>query len=213
MSDVEPPQAAVRAQPKVRQHGTQNAYGGRSASALPVSTSAAAVRPEPVPSRGFEAFYTSTYPKVFRAMVTLVRDRHLAEDFANEAFARSYESWARINNPTGYVFRVAYNLVSRWRRRNAREIVGNALELLGLRTSRLDHAMADAVATDVDLVRALNRLPRRLREVVVIAIYAECTDAEVADVLGITPGAAKKARQRARAALTKLLGASKEDAR
>jgi RNA polymerase sigma-70 factor (ECF subfamily) len=73
---------------------------------------------EAIPS--FEAFYEETFRRLFTALALVTRDRSEAEEIAQDAFLRVYERWERVgslDDPTGYVFRVAMNVLrSRYRR-------------------------------------------------------------------------------------------------
>ena len=74
-------------------------------------------RPKPV--LDFDTFFHTEYQRLFQTMYLLVRDRAQAEDFAQEAMARTYERWRRIRDPAGYAYRTAFNLRRSWLRRLA----------------------------------------------------------------------------------------------
>ena len=56
-------------------------------------------RPKPV--LDFDTFFHTEYQRLFQTMYLLVRDRVQAEDFAQEAMARTYERWRRIRELAG----------------------------------------------------------------------------------------------------------------
>ena len=63
-------------------------------------------------------------------------------------------------------------------------------------------ATSDATSTErLDLQRALAKLPRRQREVVVLRYLADRPEAEVAALLGCSPGTVKQHASRGLAAL------------
>jgi RNA polymerase sigma factor (sigma-70 family) len=78
-------------------------------------------------------------------------------------------------------------------------------------------AGADHAAYDVErrgtLLDALRGLPRRQREVLALRYYLDLSEAEIADVLGISRGAVKSHASRGAAALRAVLGPSLEETR
>lgn len=77
------------------------------------------------------------------------------------------------------------------------------------RPDDIEAAEADVVRRDdqrrvVDAVRAL---PRRQRDCVVLRFYADLSDREIAEAVGISPGSVKTHLHRARAALATSLEA------
>lgn len=63
----------------------------------------------------------------------------------------------------------------------------------------------DSVAIDVDLHRALRRLPRRQRDVVLLRYFADLTEQEIAAELGLAPGTVKSHASRGLHALRNML--------
>lgn len=149
----------------------------------------------------FTAWYAETAPAVLRTVVAMTGDRDLAQDLTAEAFATALRRWdhlqAEVNSPDDWVFRVAINLVRRhWRRRAVRGRVP-----FGARPG----ATGEAAMPDVDLWRAVARLPRRQREVIVLRYLADMTEPAIARTLDLTPGAVSANLNKARTALRSLL--------
>jgi RNA polymerase sigma factor (sigma-70 family) len=72
---------------------------------------------EPLP---FETFFESERPRLFATLVLIANDRSVAEDLMQEAFARVWERWDRVQahpDASGYLYRTALNLVRHRRRR------------------------------------------------------------------------------------------------
>jgi RNA polymerase sigma-70 factor (ECF subfamily) len=60
----------------------------------------------------FERFYTNEAKAVFTAVYLMCRDRQLAEDATQEAFARAFERWDRLERQpwaAGWVMTTALN--------------------------------------------------------------------------------------------------------
>jgi RNA polymerase sigma-70 factor, ECF subfamily len=118
-------------------------------------------RATPVP---FEDFYLDHYRNVYAAMWLVTRDRHEAEEIAQDAFLRILERWDRVaemEDPTGYLFRTATNV---WRSRGRRSALTlrRAIRMTPPR-DELEHVEARA-----DVVRVLGRLTPRQRAAIVL---------------------------------------------
>ena len=73
-----------------------------------------------VPS--FEAFFEVRSDRLLRLLSVITGSRAEAEDLAQEAFTRVFERWevvARMDDPTGYLYRASINLFRSQRRRAA----------------------------------------------------------------------------------------------
>ena len=152
-------------------------------------TAIAAPRVTREPAPDFAVFYADHYARVARYCFRLVRDEELARDLAQEAFARLYTRWLGLRAPDAYLFHVATNLArTAWSRR-ARE--SEALE-----------ASAPAERTDHrHLHLAVERLPRRYRELVLLYYFADLPIAAVAAAVRRPEGTVKRQLAEARQAL------------
>ncbi len=151
----------------------------------------------------FAEFYRGSYPRIVGQLFVLTHDLHGAEDLAQEAFARASVRWRRLwsyGAPEAWVRRVAFNLAADQRRRGLRR--ARALARLGPPPQLL---ALDAVPVEVDLARALARLPLRLRQVLVLHYVAELPVEEIAGQLRVPQGTVKSRLARGRAALAKHL--------
>jgi RNA polymerase sigma-70 factor (sigma-E family) len=122
-----------------------------------------------------------------------------AEDLLQAALAKTYLAWRRIEDRgalDGYVRRAMVNThISWWRRRRLEEFPTDDLPDQAVP----DHA-ADSELHD-SLSRALRRLPERMRAAVVLRYYEDMSEAEIAGVLGVSPGTVKSTVSRAVAKL------------
>ena len=150
------------------------------------------------PPEQFPDFVRGASPQLLHTAWLLTGDRHRAEDLVQTALVRTYAAWGRVRSEdaTAYARRVLVNAhTDWWRRRPWRERPLDELpELTGPdETGRL---------ADRDLlVRALDRLGRRERLVVVLRYYADLDIGTVAELLGVTPGTVKSTASRALAKL------------
>jgi RNA polymerase sigma-70 factor (sigma-E family) len=141
----------------------------------------------------FEEAYPELFRLAYRVSFRVLGDRGDAEDVAQEALARTHLRWTRLRDrPEGWVVTVATNLaIDRHRRRRRSTSLGT--ETLTL---------VDVHQTErIDLARALRRLPRRQRQVVVLRYLADWSEADVAAALGVSTGSVKSHASRGLAAL------------
>jgi RNA polymerase sigma-70 factor (sigma-E family) len=122
-----------------------------------------------------------------------------AEDLVQSALAKTYLAWDRIADRgalDGYVRRAIVNThISWWRRRRLQEYPTDELP---------DQAVADhAINSDLQetLRQAVDRLPPRMRAAIMLRYYDDMTEAEVAEVLGVSLGTVKSTVARAVAKL------------
>jgi RNA polymerase sigma-70 factor (sigma-E family) len=142
----------------------------------------------------FDDFVASRSAALIRTAYLLTGDWHLAEDLLQTALMRCYGHWSRIEAPESYVRRAMVMTVTGWRRRR----------WLGeVPTGDLPHDpdQADDLDLRTDVLRLLAELGPRQRAVVVLRYYEDLSEAEVADLLGITVGTVKSQAARALARL------------
>jgi len=149
----------------------------------------------------FEEFAATRMPGVLRFAAVLTGDLADAEDLAQEVLTRAYSRWDRIgglDRPDLYVRKMILNEYLSWRRRSARQIpVGaGALEPA---SAVSDHAQ-QYIEREA-LLAELGKLSRRQRAVLVLRYYEDRGDAEIAELLGCSPGTVRSHASRALAAL------------
>ena len=139
----------------------------------------------------FEDFVVSTTPRLFRTAWAITSDYQLAEDALQASYEAAYSKWrhvCRAEKPEAYVRRMVVNQVLGWRRRAwwSERASDSLSETLPGRSHE------DAVV-DTDLVwRSLRQLPVRQRAIVVLRYYEQLSEAEIADILSIRPGLARR---------------------
>ncbi len=139
---------------------------------------------------GIETFLAERGSDLLRAAWVLTGDSHHAEDLVQTALAKSLGAYPRLANDykfEAYLRTTMYRTyVSWWRRRSWRS---------EFPTEHLPESVADGDATAelrLDVVRALEGLPRMQRAVVTLRYLEDRSVAEVAETLGISDGAVKK---------------------
>lgn len=147
---------------------------------------------------GFADFVRAASPRLLTSAWMLCGDPHVAEELVQESLARVYVHWrrARADNPTAYARRVLVNLhTDRWRKRR-REVLTDIVP-------EADPSPGPQVALglDLDLAQALQALPRRERECVVLRHYLDLSEKDAAATLGVSTGTVKSSTSRGLAAL------------
>lgn len=152
--------------------------------------------------------YTAHYRGLVRLAALMLRDRSTAEEVVQDAFvglARHGRSLRDPDKALGYLRRSVVNGVRSAGRR--RTVAFRAAPVLAEPVGRPDATgeVVDRLAT----MAALARLPQRQREVLVLRYYAELSEAEIAQTLGISRGSVKQHAARGLAALRPVLGGTR----
>ncbi len=142
---------------------------------------------------GYDERFDDLAAIAYRVAYRMVGSREDARDLAQEAMARAYAHWRRASHhPEAWVARVTANLAIDLLRRKGRLQPG-------VPEPSADHGTR--VLERIELVRALQELPRRQRQVVVMRYLADLPEAEVARELGCSAGSVKQHASRGLAAL------------
>lgn len=158
-------------------------------------------------TRALAELFDRTAPEVWRVAGYLTRDRHLAEDAVQATFLAALEHalrWNRGQRVVPWLLGILANQVRSLRRQRdaspaaerfaARPAVDPAAEVEG--AERAEHVQA-----------ALARMPEKLRAVLERYLMHGEAPAEIADRLGLRPGATRMRLQRGLAHLRRLLPA------
>ncbi|MGH3329919.1 MAG: SigE family RNA polymerase sigma factor [Nocardioidaceae bacterium] len=148
----------------------------------------------------FEAYMAARQPSLLRTAYLLTGDRHSAEDLVQTALAKLYLSWDKVQRRElvdGYVRRIMVNENnSLWRRAwKRKEVATDEVPDHGHVMDRHDYGERSALW---DFVQTL---PRKQRAVIVLRYYEDLSEAEVADILGISVGTVKSQASRALASM------------
>jgi RNA polymerase sigma factor (sigma-70 family) len=150
----------------------------------------------------FDEAFPELFDAGYRVAFRLLGVREDATECAQEACARAFADWKKLSargDVTPWVVRVSSRLaIDHWRRtRRAR--------------SRVPGSEPNASIPDrVDLYRALDALPARQREVVVLRFLADLPEATVAGALGCSVSTVKTHAARGLAALRTVLDTEEE---
>ncbi|QMU74613.1 SigE family RNA polymerase sigma factor [Streptacidiphilus sp. PB12-B1b] len=148
---------------------------------------------------------TETYQAHYRSLLglaaLLLDDAASCEDVVQEAFIRVHAARRRVREPDKTLAYLRQTVVNLSRSTLRRRIMSLRL----LQKPMPDMASAEEGAYDAlerdQLLQAMRGLQRRQREVLVLRYFADMTEAQVADSLGISVGSVKAYGSRGLAAL------------
>jgi RNA polymerase sigma-70 factor (sigma-E family) len=146
----------------------------------------------------FERFVAAHGDRLLHTAYSLCGDWQHAEDLVQQALTTVARRWGAIgSNPLGYAYRcVVRSNIDRWR------VVNRRPEVL---LAPHDLAATGPPVTDTHddgaVLAALRALPARQRAIVVLRYLQDLSEADTADLLGISIGAVKSGASRALARL------------
>lgn len=145
----------------------------------------------------FAVFYAEHQASLFTALFFVTGNRADAAEVAQDAFLKLWERWdegQRLEDPTGYLFRIALN-GWRMRLRSARRAMTHRVA---------PNSVSDPFA-EIDLqdeVRSLlRRLAPRQRAALLLVDQYGYSSGEAAQIMGIRPSTVRALATQARAAL------------
>lgn len=167
----------------------------------------------------YDRLFDRHYQRVYNFALRLVGDRDQAEDIAQTAFIRAYESLGHLLDGQAflkYLYRIVINQVrDRARQRQRKPLIG-FLDLLSKRSAPEDppepvefadrsldpERLTAQKAKSEALTEAIARLPLEFREPLVLHHLQEMDLKEIAELTGVAEGTVKsrlgRARQRLR---------------
>ena len=160
----------------------------------------------------FRLVYDHVYPIIFRIAHRITDSVDVAEELCQEAFIKYYERvdmFPDRDQAKYWLIRVTRNMALNVAKRASRE--RKAYERIYHEPQRVAKTGEDRVIRDEEAVQvqaALQRLPEKLRSVLVLKEYGDLNYKEIASILSITEGNVKVRVFRARERLMEIL---KED--
>ncbi|MDQ3804215.1 MAG: sigma-70 family RNA polymerase sigma factor, partial [Acidobacteriota bacterium] len=159
-------------------------------------------------AREFEAEAMPHMNELYRTAVRLTLNRGEAEDLVQEVFLQAWKSYGRYEagtNCRAWLFKILFHKLDHHRRRKYAQwkhtVEGDDLIA---ETARYEPPVPQHL-TDENVLGALDRLPERQREIVLLADVEEFSYREIAEVLGVPIGTVMSRLSRARAQLRRLL--------
>ena len=152
-------------------------------------------------AQSFEEFFESESPTLFWRLCLVTGNRHEAEEVMQDAFLNVFERWHRVrgmDDPTGYLYRTAFNVFKRRSRRAALAL----RRTLGIAENADEFAAADARSM---VAGALSTLTPRQRGAVVLTELLGYSSAAAGQMLGVRPTTIRVLASQGRAAMKRAL--------
>jgi RNA polymerase sigma-70 factor (ECF subfamily) len=160
--------------------------------------------------REFEERLADSSALAFRVALGVLRNRDDAEDVAQEAFLRAYQSFSRLRDRDRFrawlvriTWRLALDRIRAARRREARETAVMVQEMNS--PERTVEDVRAAREFEQRLARALDELPEKLRVVVLLGAIEGHDTREVGRLLDLPEGTVKSRLFHARKKLAEML--------
>jgi RNA polymerase sigma-70 factor (ECF subfamily) len=149
----------------------------------------------------FAALVEAYWGRLYRWLYQLTRDRHLAEDLAQEAFLKALAHLDRFQAGTNFrawLFRIAHNSFANQHRGSGRHCTPLPDDLPASEQGPVEQVIGRE--TLEGLARAVERLPTDFRAALLLRVEEGLSFRQIAGVLGITEETARwrvfKARQK-----------------
>ena len=142
----------------------------------------------------FDAFFAAESETLYRRMWLVTRNRHEAEEVVQDAFLSLLERWDRVAglpDPTGYLYRTAFNA---WKKRTRRA----ALALRNTFASPPEPDGFEAADARIVVDEALDQLTPRQRAAIVLTELLGYSSEEAGEMLGVRPVTARVLASQAR---------------
>jgi RNA polymerase sigma-70 factor (sigma-E family) len=145
----------------------------------------------------FAEFVRTRSSRLLRTAYLLTHDWPMAEDLLQTSLVKAWSAWRRIDDdPEPYVRRIVVNTYCTWWRR--RWTAEQPTETIPESIVDDQH---DAYDARDEVWRALGRLPRRQRAVLVLRYFEDLTETQTAEALGVSVGTVKSQTSKALARL------------
>ena len=159
----------------------------------------------------FLALLEPVYPRLLRYALAMTHDRENAKDLVSEAVLVALERFDFDRDESGFpgfLYRIVARTYKRWHRRDQRFpiIKESTLEAI------LDpNAMPDVAAEIAIVMTAIDRLPAKMKETILLFDIADLSLEEIRAIQGGTLSGVKSRLRRGREMLKKMLGITPEE--
>lgn len=157
---------------------------------------------------GFTAFVQAHTGSLHHTAYLLTGNRQTADDLLQDALLKTWLAWRKIDQRAAWAYtrKVMVNLTTdRWRRRRYEAIT---IDIDDRRRDPGGEAGFEGVEDRAFIVRQLAGLTPHERAMVVLRYYADLSEADVAEQLGVSVGTVKSTCSRALARLRSRGGAA-----
>ena len=192
--------------------GWMSDRGGRAVAFVPFGDSYATSTAAWTADDAVSHLFASQYRPLVRLAALLLHDDSQAEEIAQDSFVALHKAWRGLRDPDKATAYLRQSVVNRCRSAlRHRGVVDRFLRRQGpSATEPSAEAHALRAEREAELLFAVRRLPARQREALVLRFYADLSQAQTAEAMGISTGAVKSHTARGLAALRRELEGSDE---
>ena len=149
--------------------------------------------------------YTTHYRSLVRLAVLLVRDEPTAEEIVQECFIAMHDGWQRLREEDKALSYLNQAVVNRSK---------SVLRHRGVVDRNVPEPAPDLASGEPQVISLLDRsavitalrgLPDRQRQALVLRYYADMSEAQIAEMMGISKGAVKTHAARGMSSLRAVL--------
>jgi RNA polymerase sigma-70 factor (sigma-E family) len=152
--------------------------------------------------------YATQYRPLVRLAALLTHDVGLAEEIVQDSFVALHEHWRKLRDPDAGAAYLRRSVVNRSRSALRRRGVAERFrrtETGSDQTAPSAESLAMRAGTYADVLAAVRTLPARQREALVLRYYLDLSEAQTAEVMGVSTGAVKSHTARALTALRQVV--------
>ena len=162
------------------------------------------------PTEEFESAALPHINDLFRTAVRVIGNRAAAEDLVQEAYLQAWKSFHRFEpgtNCRAWLFKILFHVIHHHRRKWYNSKLVQESEELELQDTVAYEPPVPQHLSDEDVLAALEKIPVKYRDVVLLADVQEFSYKEVASTLGVPVGTVMSRLSRGRKLLrTELTG-------
>lgn len=172
------------------------------------TSSAIAMTSDRATARAFiERLYAAHHGEIYGYLARMLRDDELAADLTQEAFVKAYRAFDTLVDPNrarAWLYQIAgRTALDELRRRKIVRFIPWTGESRGSVASAEDLALRGRLSADLE--RALERIPPRQRQALLLSELHDLTGLELAETLGVSHVAARALLTRGRESLRQAL--------
>jgi RNA polymerase sigma-70 factor (sigma-E family) len=147
------------------------------------------------------ALYEAHYRALVRLAALLLRNVATAEEVVQDSFVAMHGKWRRLRDPDRALAYLRQSVVNRSRSAlRHQQVVERHAPAPPPDMPSAEHEALNGLE-HARVMEAVRALPRRQREVLVLRYYADLSEAQIADAIGISRGAVKSHASRGMSAL------------
>lgn len=142
-----------------------------------------------------KVLFQTYYKDVFRACYYMLQNKYDAEDLCQDVFAKALsEDFRAIQNQKSWLLSIAMNMSRNYLKKKNRILLKEHFNFLS--SIRLDNTQNIERTIQLnenksELVDLMNKLPVRIRKVMVLKYVHDCKEREIAQILKIPEGTVK----------------------